>query len=74
MSVRGIRPCRAVVTGDERPTYATEAEKEAADKRAQRYRRRERDIAAGKCDYRVRDGVKHPLDCVCYDCLYPARI
>lgn len=69
----GHRPFRALTTGTERPTYATEAEKAAADKRAQRARQRERRIAAGLVKYRIRNGVKHPLDCVCYDCLYPAK-
>lgn len=67
------RPGR-VPMPEERPVYATKAEKEAADKRAQRARQRERRIAAGLVNYRVRDGVKHPLDCCCYDCLYPAKI
>lgn len=64
------RPSR-VPMPEERPKYDTPQEKEAADKRAQRARQRERRIQAGLVDYRIRDGVKHPLDCICYDCLYP---
>ena len=68
-----FRPGR-VPMPEERPRYDTPREKETADRRAQRYRAQERRIAAGQQSYRVRDGLKHPLDCCCYDCLYPAKI
>jgi len=48
-------------------------EKCRTDKNKQRARQRERAIAAGTVNYRVRDGLKHPLDCPCYDCLFPAK-
>lgn len=74
MSIKGVRPLHGADPRELPEENPAGESNSCLKKRRQRARARERAIAAGKAKFRVQGGIRHPLDCPCYDCLYGPKV